>query len=276
MNNKIKILICTHKHFNYIADDSFLPIHVGKEISNLTLPYQPDNEGKNISSKNKNYCELTALYWAWKNLEKTEYIGLCHYRRFFDFEKSKTFNTLEEINEDYFTSNFSNYIFQEQIMNDFDIILSKPLIKTRSLFSHYSKSHHNEDFDILQQTINELFPDYSNSFHKIMNGNNELSPFNMFIAKNEFLSDYSTWLFTILEEVEKRISISQNPYQERVLGFMAERLLNVYVFHNNLKVNYLPVHFISDKNKTKHLLLNNLTYITNKIIFYFRKKIVPN
>jgi hypothetical protein len=64
-----KILICTHKEFNYIPDNSFLPIHVGKEISAVDLPYQVDNTGTNISSKNKNYCELTALYWAWKNLE---------------------------------------------------------------------------------------------------------------------------------------------------------------------------------------------------------------
>ena len=33
--------------------------------------------GDHISSKNPNYCELTGLYWAWKNLD-CEYIGLCH------------------------------------------------------------------------------------------------------------------------------------------------------------------------------------------------------
>ena len=272
MNSNAKILVCTHKQFNYIADDSFLPIHVGKEISNLDLPYQSDNEGENISTKNKSFCELTALYWAWKNLKYPNYVGLCHYRRFFDFSTIKKNNTLEEISENYFLENFNNYIFEDHIIQGFDIILSKPLTKTRSLFSHYSKSHRNEDFDVLHATINELYPDYINSFHKIMNKNNKLSPFNMFIANQEFLFNYSTWLFTILEAVEKRISISENQYQQRVIGFMSERLLNVYVYHHNLKVKYLPVHFIADKTKRKSLLVKKLIDINNNILFYFREK----
>ena len=41
-----------------------------------------DDEGDNISNKNKTYCELTAQYWAWKNME-ADYYGFFHYRRYF-------------------------------------------------------------------------------------------------------------------------------------------------------------------------------------------------
>ncbi|PRZ24016.1 DUF4422 domain-containing protein [Flavobacterium granuli] len=270
-----KILICTHKNFNYIPNESFLPIHVGKEISQFNLPYQADNIGINISSKNKNYCELTALYWAWKNLNFVDTIGLCHYRRFFDFSESKKSKKITEITEDYFSSNFQNYIFKQHFLDKCDIILPNQLVKTRSLYSHYSLSHLPQDFEILTHTLNELYPEYMDSFKTIMIKNNAFSPFNMFIAKKELVADYSTWLFSILEKVEQQIEISKNPYQERVLGFMSERLLNVYIHHNQLKVKYLPVHFVSDKNKSKTILMKKLAVYNNNIIFWFRSKF-PN
>ena len=79
---------------NQNSDEIFFPIHVGAAISNVTLGIQRDDQINgsycdNISSKNKSYCELTALYWAWKNIKKIypdlEYIGLNHYRRYFSF-----------------------------------------------------------------------------------------------------------------------------------------------------------------------------------------------
>lgn len=50
----------------WMPDDSvYLPIQVGAAL-HPALGYVPDNTGYNISDKNPNYCELTALYWAWK------------------------------------------------------------------------------------------------------------------------------------------------------------------------------------------------------------------
>ena len=268
-----KILICTHREFNYIPDNSFLPIHVGKEISTINLPYQSDNSGINISSKNKNYCELTALYWAWKNLNEVGTIGLCHYRRFFDFSDTTSANTIIEITEEYFSTNFENYIYKENFLDGYDIILPNPLVKTRSLYSHYALSHLPEDFDILAKTVAKLHPKYMKSFQKVMFENNSFSPFNMLVAKKELVDDYTAWLFSILEDVEQQIEISNNPYQERVLGFMSERLLNVYVYHNQLKIKYLPVHFVADKYKSKSRLMKKVVEYNNNIIFWFRSKL---
>ena len=77
----IKILVATHKKYWMPDDDVYVPLHVGAE-GKESLGYLPDNTGDHISSKNPSYCELTGLYWAWKNLD-CEYIGLCHYRRYF-------------------------------------------------------------------------------------------------------------------------------------------------------------------------------------------------
>jgi hypothetical protein len=95
----------------------------------------------------------------------------------------------------------------------------------------------------------------------------------MFVASKQLTSNYTCWLFTILEKVEQEITISSNPYQERVLGFMSERLLNVFVDHHQLKVKYVPVHFVAEKNKSKSVVMQQLMEINNHIIFWFRRRL---
>ena len=77
----IKILVVTHKKYWMPKIEMYLPIQVGL-INKNDLGYLKDNTGDNISYKNPNYCELTAMYWAWKNID-VDYIGICHYRRYF-------------------------------------------------------------------------------------------------------------------------------------------------------------------------------------------------
>jgi len=89
--SNVKILVGCHKPCSLIKDEEvFYPIQLGRSLmkeDNLNYKWMQDNTfgddtGENISEKNKNYCELTGLYWAWKNqdkLENPDYIGLFHY-----------------------------------------------------------------------------------------------------------------------------------------------------------------------------------------------------
>ncbi len=79
------IIVATHKKYQMPEDKLYLPIHVGAE-GKESIGFNGDNPGKNISSKNPFFCELTGLYWAWKNL-KSDYIGLVHYRRHLTIQK---------------------------------------------------------------------------------------------------------------------------------------------------------------------------------------------
>lgn len=81
--SELKLLVATHKSYIFPKADCYMPIHVGKRNSKLDLDIQGDDTGENISDKNSSFCELTALYWAWKNLDDYKYIGLVHYRRYF-------------------------------------------------------------------------------------------------------------------------------------------------------------------------------------------------
>ena len=84
---KSKIIVCAHKNDFVLSNDVFRPLQVGKAQSAVNLGFDGDDTGDNISRKNPNYCELTGLYWAWKNLKDYDYVGLAHYRRYFDFSK---------------------------------------------------------------------------------------------------------------------------------------------------------------------------------------------
>lgn len=247
---EIKVLSCFHKKYVIPKNDVYLPIHVGKSNSTVDLDFIGDNTGDNISYKNPNYCELTALYWAWKNLD-AEYIGLCHYRRYFNFNNDSIALLGEnEIGLNYFQEYVDIDVdkkIKEIFNNGYDIILPKKKVLEISLYKDYCINHSKKDMDILIQVILEKYPDYKEAIDKIIYKNNKAHICNMFIMKKDELNKYCSWLFDILFEVEKRVAISEDPYQSRIFGFMSERLINIYVEKNRLKVKEMSLLFVGEK-----------------------------
>ena len=238
ISDRIRILVCCHKR-DVAADKApYMPIHVGKALSENNLDMQRDDTGDNISAKNQNYCELTAVYWAWKNLKDVDYVGLCHYRRFLDLTaipkyRINTFVTVDEMQK-HTDIDFS-------LLRRYDAIVSLPLVGILSLKDSYCLSHISEDYAALDAAVKKLYPDYYPDFVKVMDYNNQYSFGNIMVTRKEIFDDYAKWLFDILFEVEKNVKISAYPYQSRVFGFMSERLMNVYLYHNKLKVLRRPV-----------------------------------
>lgn len=247
---KFKNIIATHINFQPPKQDFFLPIHVGREL-NEDIGFTGDNSGDNISKKNPNYCELTALYWAWKNLD-FDVLGLSHYRRYFDLNSlTNKKHEVNTVSEDFISnSNFSSDKVKV-LLDKSDIILPKQCTRIISIKNEYVHYHILEDFNILTNVISDLYPDYEKSWIELTKYSNKYSLYNMFIAKKGLVDDYCLWLFSILFEVEKRIKLSPYKYQQRVFGFMAERLINLYVHHNNLKISYLPVIYVDNNYSNK-------------------------
>lgn len=236
----IKILVATHKQYRMPEDDIYLPLHVGRE-GKEDLGYQGDNEGENISLKNPNYCELTGLYWAWKNL-KVEYIGLSHYRRHFSNKASKSSKK----------DKFESIITHEELdslLDEYDIILPKKRnYYIETIWSHYKNAHHIKDLEEVKKIVNEKYPHYNQSFDRVMKGSS-LHLYNMFVMKKDEFDNYCAWLFDILFELEIRVDISgYDNYQKRIFGFISERLFNVWLFHQKEKVNYLELRALNMEN----------------------------
>lgn len=228
----------------------YFPIHVGKELhKNISLGITEDNTGDNISIKNASYCELTGLYWAWKNLKGVDVIGLCHYRRYFDFHhQCKKYLPFTQFK----TSQF-NEINLDIPQDMLDRISAGKVIVPRyksyrvPLYADYCINHISDDFFKLKEVFNTEPQEYKDAFSKIMYNNNKLMHYNMFIMKWDEFDKYCSWLFNILNNVEKVTDISNyTPVQKRIYGYMAERLFNVYLEANKLDVIREPVIWFND------------------------------
>lgn len=239
----IKIIVAAHKPYWMPEDDIYLPIHVGAEGKTdekgnpLDLGYIKDNTGNNISCKNKNYCELTGLYWAWKNID-AEYLGLAHYRRHFTLKKRGEKRDRPVTGQEL-----------EQVLIDTDVILPyKRNYFIETNYSQYVHAHHAVDLDTTREIIKEKYPEYITAYDTSMDKTSG-HRFNMFIMKKEIIDTYCTWLFDILFELERRLDISKyNDNDARVFGFVSERLLDVWIETNNIKYKELPYVFMEDQN----------------------------
>lgn len=253
MGRNIKIYIAMHKPAILPHNlEGYCPIQVGTTVKDEFLPLH-DDIGDNISQKNDRYCELTALYWAWKNDIKSDYIGLCHYRRYFSFRHNiplyshiKKYFHQDSMHFPYERKVHINSASISHIFKTNDIILPKPFRADVTIQDQYIQGHNQHDLCVLHTILIEMYPEYERAWDIVMNGS-ELSLFNMFITRKNIFENYMTWLFGILFQVEKYIPPKEDAYQNRTFGFMAERLLNIYIVHNQYKVKYLHVLFVPDK-----------------------------
>lgn len=278
MNSKIKIITCCHKQDIFYNSVNFLPIQVGKANSSVDLGIIGDNTGDNISRKNSSYCELTGMYWAWKNLKDIDYIGLCHYRRYFDFNHlGRKIFPLTTIK----TAQFNNLnldINKETLkwLEAGGCIVAKATHLYTSLFLHYCEGHYSKDFKVLGDIIRDTLPSkYFQSFWDNIVDSNKFCPFNMFIMNWEQFDKYCGWLFPLLEKVENKIDISQYSLeQQRIYGYMAERLLNLYIHAEGLRTRHIPILKISDEEEVdnmpiyKYIIRTILRDIAVKISFF--------
>lgn len=247
-NAKVKILVCCHKPGKWLSDDVYMPIQCGKAISDVNLGIQGDDTGDNISAKNPYYCELTAIYWAWKNLKDVDYIGLCHYRRYFDF-KTKGLS-VRFLNEKEICS-CPDLLFTNDCLVGKDVILPRSWSLPHSVWTEFLSTVTSQDLYVLYKIILKYYPAYLNAFEKYMMGNKRTG-YNMFLMRYDVFQSYSEWLFDVLGLVEKHIVPHSYSSYKRAVAFMGELLLPIYCYANNLNIGSKRIVFCSDLPSRKH------------------------
>ena len=248
------VYVITHKPFDYAQKlpKGYVPMMVGANFNDNPRNYLTDNTMDNISDKNPQYCELTGLYWIWKNSHANK-VGLAHYRRFF-YSRS-------------IGGRFAMYAYLilmgskvkpapieqlDELTETYDWIVAHPEDEGgKNLWLQFKKDNHEIDMQHTRDVIVEKYPDYVNAFDKVMNSSSWMSPYNMFYAKKEKMDEYCEWLFDILFEVDKRTDMTgYTEYQKRLYGFLSERLLNVWLEkHKEYKIKYLTVFKTDDLSR---------------------------
>ncbi len=229
----------THKQYSNPNDAEYgglyHPLHVGHAISD-DLGYPGDDTGDNISSRNRSWCELTGIYWLWKNIT-CDIIGICHYRRYFVH------------NEDFLKKDQI-----ESLLKDNDVIVSRSTCtEYENLYKHYADQHVEKDLKICREVLVSKYPEYQNAFDLCMSCN-LFTLGNMMICRKSVFDEYCSWLFDILFEAEKKIDISSyDTFQARVMGYLSERLLRVWLLHNTGKVAEVEVRMIDPADKDNNL-----------------------
>lgn len=238
----IKIIIATHKKYDMPNSELYYPIHVGAEGKTL-IGYKTDNTGDNISIKNPFFCELTGLYWAWKNLQ-ADYIGLAHYRRHFagKLKFEVLGKTKKVLSEDELAKKLKKV----------DIILPKKRkYYIETLYSHYRNTMYIEPLDVTGKIIKEKYPEYFYEF-EMLKKRRSAHMFNMFVMKKDLMDKYCEWLFDILFELEKRVDATQyDSFHARFFGRVSELLLDVWINTNKLKYKEIAVKSMDKVNWLK-------------------------
>ncbi|MBQ9991108.1 MAG: DUF4422 domain-containing protein [Lachnospiraceae bacterium] len=232
----IHLFTITHKPFTPPGDSLYVPLHVGRANSQ-DLGYLGDHTGDSISALNSNFCELTGIYWLWKNYQKEDYVGICHYRRYLINEKGSIF-TQNEL---------------EDLLSRYDILTTRLLTLPVPYREGFSANHHEKDLLALERILKEKYPEYHPVFHELVNSPHTYFG-NIFVTSRENFDAYCEWLFTLLFALLKETDFTgYNNYQKRLFGFLSEFLQTVWIRNHQLSVCECMVGMVGEKYETRML-----------------------
>ena len=244
---KVVILNITHGDNPYMDQPPFLPIAAGACRHDITT----DADGEdNISAKNKWYGDFTSIYWAWKNLKDVDIIGTSHYRRYLADS-----DWLSKWGNEYPLSWASFYTRKYQVwkltrlLRKCDFVMLHALQLDRTVREQYIQCHpFPENIDYVTEVLQKVHPESVITWLQILEEKSIQLGY-LFITRRERLEELCEWLYPVLVELEKRIDISKyEGYQSRVIAFLYERLVPVFIRTKGYKIEQRSCYFIESSS----------------------------
>lgn len=232
----VKIFVMTHKPFDPPKDTAYVPLQVGRANA-PGLGYAGDDEGDSISAYNPYFCELTGMYWLWKNYHDADIVGICHYRRYLLNEKGSVFTGPQ----------------LEALLKEYDMVTTKLLTLSCPYSEGFAANHHQKDLVAAGNVLKEKYPAFANTFDALACGPHTYFG-NIFVTSKKRFDEYCEWLFDILFEVARRTDFhGYNDYEKRLFGFLSEFLQTVWIRFHALRVCECKVGMVGEKYETRML-----------------------
>lgn len=232
----LTVFVATHVKCNPPQDPVYVPLHVGRK-GKADLGYLGDDTGENISDLNFLYGELTGLFWIWQNVHDMDYVGLCHYRRYFINSQKQAMEKREYL----------------ELLERYDAIVPKHAECEDSYYRHFSMSHNSRDLDAVERALKRIYPSYAEAYDQAMRGRIYYWG-NLVVTSLPILKAYAEWLFQIFAEASEEIDISgYDDYHKRVYGFLSEQMFYVFALANNLSLCETAVGVSEEKAETREL-----------------------
>lgn len=232
----LQIYVCTHVPFRVPEDPIYRPLQVGRALR-PDLGYLRDDTGDNISRLNFLYSELTGLYWIWKNVRGAEYVGLCHYRRYFLTAEGHIMSRADFL----------------PLLSRYDVIISQPVASDMSYREVYAQAHNAGDLEAVREAAVSLYPGCAPILEEVLAGH-RLYCGNLFVTSKRLFDEYAAWLFDVFHEAEPKIHTEgYDDYHRRVYGFLSEQLVYVWIRYRGLSHYEAPIGFTQEKAETVEL-----------------------
>lgn len=244
--NKGNIYVITHKQFNTFDKKNYIPILVGaKKNNNFTNDYIHDDIKDNISCLNDSYCEMTGMYWLWKNCSDY-YIGISHYRRYFAkikkiFEFRGRYISLSK--HPYEICTYDELISE---LESVDFVVKKSEYRKETLDVIFKKLG-DELWDNLKNSFAELYPQYVSNFCEIEKSHTHFNC-NMMVTTKEKYDDYCEFLFSIAFKMDENHKYKTgHRYHNREIGYIGEFILKLWININNFSYKAIDVVNVESK-----------------------------
>jgi len=232
----LTVFVATHVKCNPPRESVYVPLHVGKH-GKPDLGYLGDDTGENISDLNFLYGELTGLFWIWQNVHDVDYVGLCHYRRYFINSGKQAMSKQEYL----------------ELLEQYDAIVPKHAECDGSYYKHFSMSHNSRDLDAVGRALKRIYPSYGDAYDLAMGGTVYYWG-NLVVTSLPILKAYAEWLFGIFAEASEEIDVSgYDDYHKRVYGFLSEQMFYVFALANGLNCCEVAVGVSEEKAETRIL-----------------------